>query len=109
MKAIFDGVRYDTDKATLIGETDALSHGVDSTTDFTYWEAGLYVTPRARRYFLAGGGGPMTAWSKSIGNNSYSGGAGIIPMSATDAREWAERYLPVDVVEAHFGSEIEDA
>lgn len=109
MKAIFDGIRYDTDKAVLIGETDALSHGVEFTTDFAYWEAGLYVTPRARRYFLAGEGGPMTRWSRAVGGNSYSGGAGIVPMSRSEAQEWAERYLPADVVSAHFGTTVEDA
>lgn len=109
MKAIFDGIRYDTDKADLVGETDALSHGVASTTDFAYWEASLYVTPRARRYFLAGRGGPMTRWARSVGGGTYSGGSGITPMSPAEAREWAERYLPVDVVDAHFSATIKDA
>ena len=59
MKAIINGLRYDTDKATLIGEA---SHGYAS--DFQHWEAGLYKTPRSGRFFLAGSGGPMTRWSR---------------------------------------------
>jgi hypothetical protein len=105
MKAIINGLRYDTDKATLIGEASS----DESRSDFRYWAAGLYVTPRAKRYFLAGEGGAMTRWAQSIGLNSRSGGSGIKPLDEADAREWAERYLTVAEVEAAFGATIEDA
>lgn len=105
MKAIINGLRYDTDKAVLIGEAD--SGG--SVTDFQYWSAGLYRTPRSGKFFLAGEGGPMTQWSRSAGQNSWTGGSGIKPMVADDAREWAERYLSTSEVEAGFAEAIQDA
>jgi hypothetical protein len=56
MRQIIDCKRYDTETATLIGEADSLHAGASSTSDFNYWEAGLYRTPRGN-YFLAGEGG----------------------------------------------------
>jgi hypothetical protein len=79
-------------------------------TDFQWWEAGLYKTPRSGPYFLAGSGGPMTRWARSIGQNGRTGGSAMIfPMSADEAREWAERYLTVEEVEKGFADAIEDA
>lgn len=105
MKATIEGRRYDTDKAELIGEAD--SGG--SVTDFAHWEAGLYRTPRAGRYFLAGYGGPMTLWARRVDGNARTGGSGIKPLSAHEALEWAEQHLEAGAVEAAFGGVIENA
>ena len=105
MKAIINGLRYDTHKAILIGEGS--SGG--SYNDFQHWSAGLYRTPRSGKFFLAGSGGPMTQWARSTGQNSLTGGSGIKPMDADDAREWAERYLSTEEVENGFADAIEDA
>jgi len=112
MKRIIQGVRYDTDKATLIGETDNIGAGASSRSDFSWWEAGLYVTPRSKRYFLAGTGGPMTRFGHKVDQHSSSGSSGgskLIPMSKDEALEWAEQYLSTDVIEKYFGDIIEDA
>lgn len=90
MKKIINGLRYDTDTAILIGE--ASSKGV-SRSDFKFWEAGLYVTKRSRRFFLAGEGGPMTRFAQSTGQNSWTGGSDLIPMSEKEAQAWAEQNL----------------
>jgi hypothetical protein len=77
MKAIINGKRFETDKATLIGESESGS----GQNDFSFWRASLYKTPRSGAYYLAGYGGPMTRWAVSIGNNGRSGGSGIVPLS----------------------------
>ena len=100
MKAIINGLRYDTDKAILVGEA---SYGYSG--DFGRWDAGLYKTPRSKRFFLAGSGGAMSRWAR----NSRTGGSGIFPMSDEEAREWAERYLTNDEIEAGFADQIADA
>lgn len=105
MKTIINGKRYDTAKAILVGETD--SGG--SVNDFSYWEAGLYKTPRSGAFFLAGHGGPMTRWAQPVGSNGRSGGSGIITLDADEALAWAERYLTAAQIEAHFSDVIEDA
>lgn len=110
MKAIIKGVRFDTDKATLLGHTDNLGAGADSTRDFNYWEAGLYRTPRSGRYFLAGQGGARSMFSRSAGQNCWTGGSQIIPFeSEAAAFRWAQEELDIDVVEQHFGHLIEEA
>lgn len=105
MRAIINGFRYDTERADLLGSA---SHG-ESTTDFSYWGAGLYRTKRSRNFFLAGSGGPMTRYSRNIGNNNTSGGERIDPMTKAEALEWAERYLEPDEIEAAFVEDIQDA
>lgn len=104
MQAIINGVRYDTAKATRIGEAS----GGSGPGDFRYFEADLYRTPRSGRYFVAGKGGPMTVFSHFNGNTT-SGGSKIIPMSEKEAFEWAQEMLSIDEVEKHFGALIEEA
>jgi hypothetical protein len=105
MKAIINGFRYDTDKADVIGK--ASSGG--STRDFSHWEATLYRTKRSKNFFLAGWGGPMSRYSRSIGQNETSGGEQIDPMTKEEAMTWAEQYLDADEIEAAFAEEIQDA
>ena len=109
MKSIINGTRYDTDKATLIGETDNIGKGASSMTDFKWWEAGLYVTPRSGRYFIAGRGGAMSRFSRKIDSSSWRGGEAIVPMSEEEAFEWAQHQLPESAIEQHFAHLIKDA
>jgi hypothetical protein len=109
MKAIINGTRYDTNKAITIGTFDNIGAGASSCTDFQYWEATLYVTPKSKKYFLAGEGGPMSQFSPPIDQNSWSGGSKVIPLPRTEAFEWAQRYLDTDTVEEFFGDLIQDA
>lgn len=108
MKVIINGVRYDTEKATLIGEADNIGGGI-SRTSIHFWEAELYVTPKSGRYFLAGRGGPMSRFARSEGNNSWSGGSGIHPMTREEAFAFAQEELPLETVEEHFADMVEDA
>lgn len=105
MRAIIHGVRYDTEKAELIGETCSGLY----TSDFHWWSAGLYVTPRSRRYFLAGKGGPLTQFSRHIGLSERASGSRIIPLDEDDALTWAEDFLLPEDVEKYFGHLIKDA
>lgn len=103
MRQIIQGKRYDTETATLVGEA---SHGYGG--DFSSWEAGLWRTPRGA-FFLAGEGGPMTRWARSVDHSTTSGGRGIIPLSREEARGWAEDHLGTDVLEQFFPDMIRDA
>jgi hypothetical protein len=105
MKAIINGFRFNTNKAIEIGSYQSC----DNYSDFSFWSASLYRTPRANRYFLAGHGGPMTRWAKSAGQNSWTDGSGIIPLDADEALEWAERYLTTEEIETHFAAIVQEA
>jgi hypothetical protein len=82
MRAVINGIRYDTSSAVLIG--------LVPKADLQWWEEGLYKTPRAEQYFIAG------AYKGGIGD------FGIFPMERDKALEWAERYLTAEQVEAGF-------
>lgn len=88
MKAIINGIRYDTENAVEVG-----SASFSNPCDFQYWEATLYKTPRSGKFFLAGSGGPMSRYAKSYGRLVLRGGSKIDPLSHQGALEWAKRYL----------------
>lgn len=105
MKAIIDGKRYDTEKATQIGNA---SSNV-GRNDFGWWSESLYKTPRSGAFFLAGEGHACSHYAKNLGGGSWGPGSRITPFTATKAREWAEHHQMVDVLEEHFADAIQDA
>lgn len=102
MKRIINGKKYDTATAKEIGSA---SNG-GGWRDFSHWEETLY-RKKTGEFFLFGEGGPMTCYSVSCGQNSWSGGSAIRPLTEAEAKEWAERYLDVDDYEEIFG-EVEE-
>lgn len=101
MKKIINGKKYDTDTAKEVGSD---SNG-GSRLDF--WEETLYQK-RTGEFFLFGEGGPASRYSKSCGNNNWSGGEQIIPLSWDAAKEWAEEHMDADAYESVFGEVTED-
>lgn len=103
MKKIINGKVYDTEKAQCVG---GWSNG-QYTSDFSYCSEDLYKK-RTGEFFLYGEGGPMSKYAESCGNNSWSGGAKIIPLSYKAAQEWAEEHLNGEEYESIFGEVEED-
>jgi len=103
MKKIIDGAKYDTETAKVMGEWDNRC----SRRDFQWCEETLYRT-KAGKYFLHGRGGPMSKYTKSAGNNSWSGDERILPMTREAAQEWAEEKLDGDEYEEIFGEVSEE-
>lgn len=97
MKKIINGKRYDTDTAKKLA-----SDWYSNRTDFHYWEETLY-RKNTGEYFLHGEGGPASKYAQSVGQNSWSGGEKIIPLSVENARKWAEDHLDGDEYEKIFG------
>lgn len=102
MKKIINGRLYNTDTARKVASTD---HG-EGPRDFRYYSESLYCK-RTGEYFLAGEGGPMTKYSHSTGQNSWSGGEKIFPLSLAEAKEWAEAEMDAEDYEAEFGTVTE--
>lgn len=97
MKKIIDGRRYDTDTAKMMG-TDY--YGMPN--DFQYWQETLY-RKQTGEFFLHGEGGPMSRYAEAVGNNEWSGGERIMPMSLEEAQKWGEEHLSADEYEEAFG------
>ena len=103
MKKIINGKVYDTNSANNVGGWA----NNRSVTDFDYCSETLY-RKRTGEFFLYGEGGAMSKYSVSRGNNSWSGGEMIIPLSYEAAQKWAEKHLSGDDYESIFGEVDED-
>jgi hypothetical protein len=102
MKKIIDGFRYDTEKADKVCDIWEAN-----PRDFKHIDAALYRTKRSGRFFIAGKGGPMTMFARRVDQNSWSGGSSLIPLTAEDARKYAEKYASDETIEKFF--EVEEA
>lgn len=101
MKKIINGKKYDMSTATLLACYD---NGL-SPRDFNHISEGLY-RKRTGEYFLYGWGGPMTEYRRTIGQNEWSGGEEIRPLTEAEARKWVEEKAN-DRYEEIFG-EVEE-
>lgn len=102
MKKIINGRLYDTETAKELG-----SDSYSNRSDFHYWEETLYQK-RTGEFFLHGEGGPASKYAKTVGLNEWSGGERIMPLSYTEAQEWAEKHLDGDTYIEIFGAPEED-
>lgn len=103
MKKIINGKVYDTDTAKELG---SWANG-GTWRDFSHMEETLY-RKKTGEFFLHGEGGPMSRYAEAQGQNSWSGGSRIMPMSFAEAKKWAEEKLDADDFEAIFGAVAED-
>lgn len=103
MKKIISNKLYDTDTAREIASN---SHG-EGPRDFHYYAETLY-RKKTGEYFLYGHGGPASRYAKSCGQNTWSGGSEIIPMSLNAAMEWGEANMDADDYQREFGPVSED-
>ena len=99
MKRIMNGKLYDTSTAT---RNCALACPF-LPSDPAYHATGLYRSP-AGQFFVAGSGGPRSMWSKQIERNAWENGSGILLISESEARDYAEdAELSVEDYERWFG------
>jgi len=99
MKKIINGRRYDTEAAQELARDSASGMG---PRDFHWWEERLFVK-KTGEYFLYGQGGPMSRYAEAYGQNGWSGGERIMPMSLEEAQAWAEEHVSGDEYEEIFG------
>lgn len=101
MKKIINGKKYDTATAKEVGSSQR------NCGELSYCCEELY-RKKTGEFFLYGEGGPASKYAESCGNNSWSGGCQIIPLTYEAARTWAEKHLDADEYEAVFGEVSED-
>lgn len=98
MKKIINQKRYDTDTAKELGYY--MPHG--DRRNFNWYCETLYQK-KTGEFFLYGEGGPMTRYAEKAGDNSWTSGEGITPLSYDQARDWAEEFLDAEEYESIFG------
>jgi hypothetical protein len=104
MKAIIKGKRYNTETATHLA-----TYSWGSYNDFDHVEEKLYRTKNGS-WFLLGGGGPRSRYSRPVSTGGLTGSANnIVPLSESEAYEWLERHEETELIEQYFSNEIEDA
>lgn len=115
MKRIISGKRYDTETATRLA---GVQFG-ESRSDFRYFEEALYLTASGN-WFLAGeahgmskyasNGTPGTMGGYDEGlRGPFSWGEGIIPLEASQAQDGLEVNAFTELLETHFGDQLEVA
>lgn len=72
------------------------------THDFSYWIEELFIKENGE-FFLFGEGGPRSHYRKMCGLDEWSDGWNILPLSAEEARKWAEDHATVDEYIEIFG------
>lgn len=97
MKAVIDGLLYDTDTATEICD---ISNGY-STNDFEYRSGKLCKTPNGR-YFAVGSGGPNSMFAVQVGNSRMGSTGRIVALDIHAARALAERYASINTITEFF-------
>lgn len=106
MQRVINRKRYDTETATQVCD---VSDGNYSRRDFKFDDTYLYRT-KAGNWFIAGQGGPMSRWARSLGQgNGWSSGSGIRPLEPAEARELLEQHNHLGALEEYFSNDIEDA
>ena len=91
MKKVINGKAYDTEKAKPVAHWKNWG----SWRDFEHIEETLY-RKRTGEFFLFGEGGPKTKYAEREGQNCWTDGSKIIPLSWEAARKWAEEHLDAD-------------
>lgn len=103
MKKIIKGRKYDSDTAQFMGSREFGTPG-----DSDYCLESLY-RKKTGEFFLLGEGGPQSRYSRSLGQNNWSGGEEIIPLNWDAACEWASDNLDANKYEEIFGPVSEAA
>lgn len=102
MKKIIKNKLYDTETAKELG-----SDSYSNCHDFHWWAETLYQK-RTGEFFVYGEGGPASKYAETVGLNEWSGGERIMPLSYSEAQEWAEKHLDGDTYIDIFGEPEED-
>jgi hypothetical protein len=92
MKTVLDGIRYDTNKAEIVG-----SYNIGPGSNDFRTRKRLCMTSNGC-FFLAGERGAMTEFPHTCSDNSRTAGSRIVPISAEEPLRWAEQYLETSTV-----------
>lgn len=103
MKKVINGKLYNTETARRCGEYEPNPY----RSDFSWFCETLYLK-KTGEFFLHGDGNAASPYSKSCGQNEWSGSEEIKPLTYDEAQKWAEEHLDGDAYIEIFGEPAED-
>lgn len=103
MKKIQDGLKYDTETATLVAED---CNGYDRS-NYNYWTEQLYRTQNGRWFVYKAGGANTQYMVKLCDGRGFGESIEILDEEAV--KEWLEEHNKGEAYEKYFGNEIENA
>lgn len=101
MKQVVNGKTYDTEKAGLIGV-------FESKTGTYSWTIETLYRKRTGEFFLHGKGSALSKYTKNKGNNEWTDGEDIIPLTFEVAKKWTRENLHEDIYNTSFGHSNEE-
>jgi hypothetical protein len=101
VKKIINGKMYNTETAKEQGSYENMWNN----TDFNHYSETLYKK-KTKEFFLYGSGGALSKYSSSGGGSSW-GTNEIIPLTDSEAKNWAMEHLEADEYIDIFG-EVEE-
>lgn len=104
MKKIINGRVYESEKAKQVGVTWESTQ--DAGDPGRYTEA-LY-RKRNGEHFLHVLGGPESPYRRAVGPKQWTGLEDIRPLSAEEARMWAEEHMAPEAYADAFGAIVDD-
>lgn len=102
MKKIIDGRHYNTETSARIAE---IQEG--SREDLTCLDCALYRAVRSKDFFLAGYGGPLTAFGRKGASGFLEGSERVIPLSDAQALECIRKYADPEAILEHYAQTVE--
>ena len=102
MKRVINGKLYNTDTAVELACYEA-----NATDSLNYYSERLY-RKRPGEYFIHGEGGARTRYAAATSDGWNRGGEAIFPLTAAEAREWAEQHISEEDFERLFCAVSED-
>lgn len=101
MKCIINGKKYDTDTARLVCVAE--NRGVN---EFRHERESLY-RKRTGEYFIYGEGGPLSQYARSGYGGGWTSGESIRPLTAEEARKWAEGDCSMAIYQTKRGTWVD--
>lgn len=101
MKKVIAGKAYNTETAVNIGS-------FESNINSSHWTSEKLYRKKTGEFFIHGEGGTLTQYAQNIGNNQWTVGEKIIPISYEVAEKWTQKHLDSDVYQSFFGDIAED-
>ncbi len=87
---------------------EMVRYHLHNRNNISWFDEALYLTNNGC-WFVAGEGGPLSAYGIDLGRGEKEGGKKLVPMSIDEVITWLEIRCEYALLEAHFSDYLEYA